>query len=167
MNPSNNKRKRNKKQSEKSNELTNFTKQELKEENIIDTVQIQDKDKDKEKEQCIVCWEFSSKDNEIYKMKHIPLFVSDCLCNCDVHLVCFVDWVKKTPTCPICREDLMFNTETYNKYTLGPHYKIKLFFKQIIQLINNFITLILKLSSLIFLLYTIIFVVSCVANYVK
>ena len=36
MYPSNNKRKRNKKQSEKSNELTNFTKQELKEENIID-----------------------------------------------------------------------------------------------------------------------------------
>jgi hypothetical protein len=165
MYPSNNKRKRNKKQSEKSNELTNFTKQELNEENIIDSVQIHDKEK--EKEQCIVCWEFSSKDNEIYKMKHIPLFVSDCLCNCDVHLVCFVDWVKKTPTCPICREDLMFNTETYNKYTLGPHYKIKLFFKEIIQWINSIIKIILKLSSLIFLLYTIIFLFNCITNYGK
>jgi len=165
MNPSNNKRKRNKKQSEKSNELTNFTKQELKEENIIEHVQIQDKET--EKEQCIVCWEFSSKDNEIYKMKHIPLFVSDCLCNCDVHLLCFVDWVKKTPTCPICREDLMFNIETFNKYTLGPHYKIKLFFKQVFQFINSIIKIILKLSSLIFLLYTIIFVFNCITNYGK
>jgi hypothetical protein len=163
MNPSNNKRKRNKKQSEKSNELTNFTKQELKEENSIEHVQIQDR----EKEQCIVCWEFSNKDNEIYKMKHIPLFVSDCLCNCDVHLVCFVDWIKKTPTCPICRVDLMFDTETFNKYTLGPYYKIKLFFKQIFQYINIIINIIIKLSSLIFLLYTIIFVFSCITNYGK
>jgi hypothetical protein len=167
MYPSNNKRKRNKKQSEKSNELTNFTKQELKKENIIEHVQIQDREKDNYKEQCIVCWEFSSKDNEIYKMKHIPLFVSDCLCNCDVHLVCFVDWIKKTPTCPICRVDLMFDTETFNKYTLGPYYKIKLFFKQIIQWINIIINVIIKLSSLIFLLYTIIFVFSCITNYGK
>ena len=163
MYPSNNKRKRNKKQFEKSNELTNFTKQELKEENIIEHVQIQDK----EKEQCIVCWEISSKDNEIYKMKHIPLFISDCLCNCDVHLVCFVDWIKKTPTCPICRVDLMLDTETFNKYTLGPYYKIKLFFKQIFQYINIIINIIIKLSSLIFLLYTIIFVFSCITNYGK
>ena len=165
MSTTNNKRRRLKKTSENLNKLTNISKQELISEEIKENEEL--KEKEKEKEQCMFCWEFSSDENQIHKMKHIPLFVSNCSCNCDVHVVCFINWVKKTPTCPICREDLMFNDEIYNKYTLGPHYKIKLFFKKIIEWLDNLIKSILKFASMVFLVYMTISIISCIVNYGK
>ena len=102
--------------------------------------------------QCLICWEPENKENKIFKMKHINLFTSDCSCDCNFHLFCFFDWVKKTPTCPICREELSFNEENFHLHTLGPHYKIKLFFKNVYNWINDFIKIIIKYMAILFLL---------------
>lgn len=102
--------------------------------------------------QCLICWEQSTEKTQIYKMKHIPLFVSNCDCDCNFHLHCFFDWVKKTPTCPICRDPLNINNEMFDLYTLGPNYKIKLFFKKISICLNKMISMLLKYMSILFLL---------------
>ena len=102
--------------------------------------------------QCLICWEPSNEQTKIYKMKHIALFASDCDCDCNFHLHCFFDWVKKTPTCPICREPLNINNEMFDLYTLGPNYKIKLFFKKISICLNKMISMLLKYMSILFLL---------------
>jgi hypothetical protein len=102
--------------------------------------------------QCLICWEQATKENTIHKMKHITLFISNCYCDCNVHLYCFFDWVKKTPSCPICRLPLTFNYEMYQLFTLGPHYKIKLFFKKFFVWINDIIIIIIKCATILFLL---------------
>jgi len=102
--------------------------------------------------QCLICWEQATNQNKIHKMKHISLFISNCLCDCNFHLYCFFDWVRKTPSCPICRSPLIFNDEMYQLYTLGPHYKIKLFFKKLSIWLNETITMIIKYATILFLL---------------
>ena len=114
--------------------------------------------------QCLICWEPETKDNKIYKMKHIDIFESSCSCDCNFHLICFFDWVKKTPTCPICREELTFNEELFYIQTLGPHYKIKLFFKKIYNWINYIIKVLLKCAGTLFLLQVFINIISGILN---
>ena len=36
--------------------------------------------------QCLICWEQATNQNKIHKMKHISLFISNCLCDCNFHL---------------------------------------------------------------------------------
>ena len=102
--------------------------------------------------QCLICWEQATKENTIHKMKHITLFISNCHCDCNFHLYCFFDWAKKTPSCPICRLPLIFNEEMYQLYTLGPQYKIKLFFKKLSVWLNDTITMIIRYATILFLL---------------
>jgi len=144
-----NRKKSRKKTSENKNELTNkeIIKEELtkEEEDIV---------------QCLICWETRTDENEIYKMKHIELFESNCSCDCNFHLICFYDWVKKTPTCPICREELYFNEELYYIHYLGPHYKIKLFFKKVYTSLIYCIKVLLKCAATLFLLQVCINIIS-------
>ena len=72
--------------------------------------------------------------------------------NCNFHLYCFFDWAKKNPSCPICRLPLIFNEEMYQLYTLGPQYKIKLFFKKFSVWLNDTITMIIRYATILFLL---------------
>ena len=102
--------------------------------------------------QCLICWEQATKENTIHKMKHITLFISNCHCDCNFHLYCFFDWVRKTPSCPICRLPLIFNEEMYQLYTLGPQYKIKLFLKKLSVWLNDTITMIIRYATILFLL---------------
>ena len=102
--------------------------------------------------QCLICWEQATNQNKVHKMKHITLFISNCKCDCNFHLYCFFDWVKNTPSCPICRTQLIFNNEMYQLYTLGPHYKIKLFFKKLSIWLNDTITMIIRYATILFLL---------------
>ena len=102
--------------------------------------------------QCLICWEQATKENTIHKMKHITLFISNCHCDCNFHLYCFFDWAKKTPSCPICRLPLIFNEEMYQLYTLGPQYKIKLFFNKLSVWLNDTITMIIRYATILFLL---------------
>ena len=102
--------------------------------------------------QCLICWEQATKQNKVHKMKHITLFISNCKCDCNFHLYCFFDWARKNPSCPICRSPLIFNEEMYQLYTLGPQYKIKLFFKKLYVWLNDTITMIIKYATILFLL---------------
>ena len=102
--------------------------------------------------QCLICLEQSTNQNKVHKMKHITLFISNCKCDCNFHLYCFFDWAKKNPSCPICRLPLIFNEEMYQLYTLGPQYKIKLFFKKFSVWLNDTITMIIRYATILFLL---------------
>ena len=102
--------------------------------------------------QCLICLEQATNQNKVHKMKHITLFISNCKCDCNFHLYCFFDWAKKNPSCPICRLPLIFNEEMYQLYTLGPQYKIKLFFKKLSVWLNDTITMIIRYATILFLL---------------
>lgn len=132
-----NKRRREQNMSKNKHELTN---QQINKEEITETIS------------CLICWEPETKENEIYKMKQINIFYSDCSCDCNFHLNCFFDWVKKTPTCPICRNELAFDSEKFYLHTLGPYYKTKLMFKKLLDFIKDVIKMIIKYVSILFLL---------------
>jgi hypothetical protein len=102
--------------------------------------------------QCLICLEQSTNQNKVHKMKHITLFISNCKCDCNFHLYCFFNWARKNPSCPICRSPLIFNEEMYQLYTLGPQYKIKIFFKKLSVWLNDTITMIIRYATILFLL---------------
>jgi hypothetical protein len=102
--------------------------------------------------QCLICLEQATNENKVHKMKHITLFISNCKCDCNFHLYCFFNWARKNPSCPICRSPLIFNEEMYQLYTLGPQYKIKIFFKKMSVWLNDTITMIIRYATILFLL---------------
>ena len=109
---------------------------------------LKEKEEKEEKEEtkyCLICWEPQSPNgqNNIFKMKHITLFKSDCQCDCNFHLLCFFKWVEKTKACPICRKKLIINNAIWDKYRDVP--------KQ--NTINNIIKIIFKYVTLLFLLH--------------
>jgi hypothetical protein len=55
---------------------------------------------------CLICWEPSTTNNEICKMKSLGFyfyFYKSCTCNGSFHHVCLLKWINKTKSCPICR----------------------------------------------------------------
>lgn len=86
----------------------------------------------KEEMYCLICWEPEDIiTNPVTKMKSIELFNSVCQCDCNFHPNCVLEWASKTLACPICRGPLTINMEIYYILTLGKHYKIKLFCRQV------------------------------------
>ena len=127
---------------------------------------IETKENKTDTEYCLICWEppSSKVGNDIFKMKHITLFKSECKCNCTFHLICFFKWVEKTYTCPICREKLTINNAILEKYRGISKNTTMLDFFENARKMNTIIKIIFKYVSFLFLLYIsikiIIFIVS-------
>jgi hypothetical protein len=63
-------------------------------------------------EQCLICWETSTTNNNIYKMQSLlipSIYYTNCSCNAYFHNECLLKWVYKTHSCPICRTNFVFN----------------------------------------------------------
>jgi hypothetical protein len=62
--------------------------------------------------QCLICWETSTTNNNIYKMQSLlipSIYYTNCSCNAYFHNECLLKWVYKTHSCPICRTNFVFN----------------------------------------------------------
>jgi hypothetical protein len=57
-------------------------------------------------EQCLICWDKSATNNNIYKMQTLlysSMYYTTCSCNGFFHNRCLMKWIYKTHSCPICR----------------------------------------------------------------
>lgn len=52
---------------------------------------------------CLICWNPGNKQNQINILTNFPHIKPKCKCNPKLHTLCINEWIKKTPTCPICR----------------------------------------------------------------
>lgn len=70
--------------------------------------------------QCMICWDYSNKNNVIRQMQNFSYTNIDCKCNPTLHYTCLETWIDKTSSCPICRKKIMCNklqlTKNNNKY---------------------------------------------------
>jgi hypothetical protein len=67
---------------------------------------------------CLICWDTNTIENpiRIQKTKNI---ISYCNCNILVHEDCLHKWIRKTNSCPICREPMnltIFHSTSTHKY---------------------------------------------------
>jgi len=64
--------------------------------------------------QCIICWDKSTTNNNIYKMQILlssSIYYTSCTCNGHFHDKCLLKWIYKTQSCPICRIKFDINVE--------------------------------------------------------
>jgi hypothetical protein len=56
-------------------------------------------------ETCLICWEPSTANNYIYKMKSFTSssYYTSCSCNGKFHHDCLFKWINMAQSCPICR----------------------------------------------------------------
>lgn len=136
--------------------LVKEPKMELELEPVLDEIKGEIKEEIKEDDiiYCLICWEPEEKlTHPITKMQTIYLFNYTCVCDCNFHPNCFLEWALKTHTCPICRKKLAVNMDIYYQLTLGNHYKIKLFCKKIKDCIVTVIYFQLRYLSLMWITY--------------
>jgi hypothetical protein len=65
-------------------------------------------------EQCLICWDKYTPNNNIYKMQSLfssSIYLTPCDCNGYFHKNCLLKWIYKTNSCPICRVKLEINVE--------------------------------------------------------
>jgi hypothetical protein len=58
---------------------------------------------DDEEDMCLICWLPGNNKNEIHVLTNFSNIKPKCRCNPKLHTACINEWVKKSPTCPICR----------------------------------------------------------------
>lgn len=69
----------------------------------INTDKDKNKDEDNDKDDiCIVCW-FPGDINELKQLSQFSYFKPKCECKPKIHKLCMDEWIKKNPSCPICR----------------------------------------------------------------
>jgi len=56
-------------------------------------------------EQCLICWDKTTTNNNVYKMQSLfsSMYSTSCTCNGYFHENCLLKWIYKTNSCPICR----------------------------------------------------------------
>ena len=84
-----------------------------------------------EEDLCLICWQPSEKNNIIKKISDFSDVSISCKCSPYIHQLCFVNWVSKNNSCPICR------TKIYNL----DNYYIFIKYKYIIKFISYIIPL--------------------------
>jgi hypothetical protein len=70
-----------------------------------------------EEDICLICWNPGNKQNEINILTEFSHIKSKCKCKPKLHTLCINEWIKKSPTCPICRTKLniiIFTTDGKN-----------------------------------------------------
>ena len=69
-----------------------------------------------EEELCLICWQSTENNNIIKKLSDFSYVSISCKCNPYIHQKCFIIWISKNDSCPICR------TKIYNYYNLDNFY---------------------------------------------
>lgn len=76
-------------------------------------------------EQCLICWDKYTPNNNIYKMQSLltsSIYYTPCTCNGYFHHACLLKWIYKTNSCPICRVKFNVDNEvlplTFNAFKL-------------------------------------------------
>lgn len=112
---------------------------------------------DNDDNNCLICWD----NNVIQKPTRIHMInnvISNCNCNILVHQSCLYEWIKKTHSCPICRETMLlkiFQIKILREY-LG-----FLIFNKFI----NYVRLIMFVNLSIVFFYNIMLVYYLLINY--
>ena len=101
-------------------------------------------------DECLICWEPSTTNNNIIKMQSListSLISTSCRCNGLFHYNCLFKWIKQTNTCPICH--------TIIELTLDKHLKLHYNHKsQLFRNINYTIYIFIKVFKYFLLLWS-------------
>lgn len=68
---------------------------------------------------CLICWLPGDETNELKLLSDFSHIKTLCKCKPKIHSICINDWIKKTPSCPICRTKLniiIFNGNAENVF---------------------------------------------------
>ena len=112
---------------------------------------------DLKNELCIICWDSSTTNNHLIKMKALIshlLFSKHCSCNGIFHYNCLLKWINATNSCPICRKPILnvnVNDNNENIVTLNNRSQIFRF----IHFTNNYAYKIFKYIFLFIIFKTI------------
>ena len=101
-------------------------------EHYDDNIQITKKKKYKNPE-CFICYEIINKPP--IRLKHNYYYQQNCTCNAWIHLKCLDSWYNIKQTCPVCRINIIKNTNILVKISKF-NYKL---FLLIIFIQNNII----------------------------
>lgn len=66
---------------------------------------------------CLICWLPGEEKNDINLLSEFSHIKPNCKCKPKIHSICINEWIKKTPSCPICRTKMnmiIFNTNNEN-----------------------------------------------------
>ncbi len=66
---------------------------------------------------CLICWVPGDKKNEVKLLTDFSHIKPKCKCKPKIHTICINEWIKKSPTCPICRTNMniiIFTTDGQN-----------------------------------------------------
>ena len=78
-------------------------------EHYNDNIQITKKKKRKNKKpECFICYEIINKPP--FRLKNNRYYQQKCSCNCWIHKKCLDSWYNIKQTCPICRINIIKNT---------------------------------------------------------
>jgi hypothetical protein len=81
-----------------------------------------DQDDEIKNELCLICWETSTTNNHLIRMKPLIshlLFSKYCSCNGIFHYNCLLKWINTTTSCPICRKPIDTDINEENILTLN------------------------------------------------
>lgn len=99
---------------------------------------------------CFICFEYKI-DNEVNPINLLrqKIYLNNCSCNVAVHNYCLKRWIDIHKSCPICRTDIIENTNTFIIISNYIPYGMKIY-KNLLSI--NFI----KFLSIILFFYTIV-----------
>jgi hypothetical protein len=66
---------------------------------------------------CLICWLPGDTKNEVKLLTDFSHIKPKCKCKPKIHTLCINEWIKKSPTCPICRTNMniiIFTTDGQN-----------------------------------------------------
>ena len=69
------------------------------------------------KDICLICWMSYEDNNKLKILSDFSHITTKCNCKSKIHFICLNIWIKKTPSCPICRTKIkinIFNSEHKN-----------------------------------------------------
>ena len=101
-------------------------------------------------DECLICWEPSTTNNNIIKMQSListSLISTSCRCNGLFHYNCLFKWIKQTNTCPICHTIIEITLDKHLKL----HYNNK---SQLFQNINYITYILIKVFKYFLLLWS-------------
>lgn len=78
----------------------------------------------KEDDLCLICWLPQEEQNEIKILSDFSHIKPNCKCKPKLHSTCINNWIKKSPTCPICRTKMNIIIFTTNPENILINYYI-------------------------------------------
>lgn len=106
---------------------------------------------------CLICLDTKIKDSP-KRIHMIETIISSCDCNIIVHERCLYEWLKKTQSCPICRETM--EIDIFERR--GLHEYLGVFVSQVLV---NYLHWALVINMILYLLYNFIVIYQVVKYY--